>query len=938
MKHSILTLLAAALAALPLAADTSWTGNGSNNLWSNPDNWSRGVPTGAQSENAIFKTDATVEVSGEQQYYALDIKEGSRVEFTGSGSISLLASSSGSGRGVTVNAGCKLVIDGPTLQGWSYQQYGTVVVKSGRFTTSSKGMYIYDDAQLVVEGGYFGAVGNAMYVTNGASVTVKGGTLAVDKLYIHDGSAVTLSGGELYEGGDLYLRDSGVFNFLSGTYRVDLDAVQATGSLLDHALPPRHGRFVIDKAKDGKIVTDAGRDYDIEGEMFSTNCSLTIYGYQNTTDTASFSGDFDLTVDKIVHLAMKSGNRIDMHLNSLTLGAGGITQQQRAGTLYFLGGTRFGAFADWGVDTVMNSTYRPCGAVEYDTLDAFDKTTPRTMTLIRHNLSGMTGLKIYGGGTVSFGSLASPSFLSHLSVADASTLSFDSGYARLRANEAAISSGSVLALKPDEASQYLDVAASASLASGSVKIGPSSPDDPPPRCPVYFAPPGTDPDLSVFDTTDMADGYTLAKMGNVVYMTDGTPVVHDVSAASASALYWTGVEDDSLNTAANWTPAAPDNSAAKNVYFDGWSNMATRLSANLRFGTLYVKESCGPLIITPVTSAYIRLGNEEIIRSSSAYPVIINCRVGKAQGTGNMRVLSLGTGYIALTGGPNTSDKNKFDAGFSFTGDIRLGGTWNIATVSPYNISSTLASRLTLLPDANVTVTNQSVVQSPKGFYVVSKGATFTVGGESTAFAFSSENENFVNGTMTVNCPFSATVPQTFRGDGTLTLASVSDCAGGVKIAGSLTLVPGAWGEAPLSCDDTPTIGPAADWTFAPGGDVSLEIAARSTLTLDTGAHDVVLSAPITGEGNLVKTGSGNLLLNAPDNVLDSLTVDAGVLTLGPTLKARMSDGWTPFLTVRTLAGSISLPPEFEIVSEQNADGSVTYSGRRPKGLMFMIR
>ena len=92
MKHSILTLLAAALAALPLAADTSWTGNGSNNLWSNPDNWSRGVPTGAQSENAIFKTDATVEVSGEQQYYALDIKEGSRVEFTGSGSISPISS------------------------------------------------------------------------------------------------------------------------------------------------------------------------------------------------------------------------------------------------------------------------------------------------------------------------------------------------------------------------------------------------------------------------------------------------------------------------------------------------------------------------------------------------------------------------------------------------------------------------------------------------------------------------------------------------------------------------------------------------------------------------------------------------------------------------------------------------------------------------------
>ena len=190
---------------------------------------------------------------------------------------------------------------------------------------------------------------------------------------------------------------------------------------------------------------------------------------------------------------------------------------------------------------------------------------------------------------------------------------------------------------------------------------------------------------------------------------------------------------------------------------------------------------------------------------------------------------------------------------------------------------------------------------------------------------------------MTVNCPFSATVPQTFRGRGTLTLASVSDCAGGVKLADSLTLVPGAWGEAPLSVRDTPTIAPAANWTFAPGGDVSLEIAPRATLTIDIGANDTTLSAPVSG-GALVKKGSGKLLLNAPSNVIDRLTVDAGVLTLGPALRAQMVDGWTPFLTVWTLEGSISLPPEFEIVSEQNADGSVTYSGRRPRGLMITIR
>ena len=550
-------------------------------------------------------------------------------------------------------------------------------------------------------------------------------------------------------------------------------------------------------------------------------------------------------------------------------------------------------------------------------------------------------MKVYGGGTVAFESaLASPSYLSHLSVTGGSTLSFSGGKAQLLANEVTVPAGSALALQPDSMNHYLDAAASASLGAGSVKIGTASPDVLPPRCPVYFAPASADPDLSIFDTTDMPAGYTLAKTGNTVYLTDGTPIIHDVSAASSSALYWTGVEDNTLNSAANWTPAAPDSSTGKAVYFDGWSNMAARISSSLRLTTMYVKASCGPLSISPTTSTYIRFNNSSCIESSSAYPVVIGCKVGKSQGTDDMRVLSYGTGYIALTGGPNTSDKNKFDAGFRFVGDVRLGGSWTVADMSPYpsgSISPALSPRLTLLPGANVSVTNQTETQTRAGFYVVSEGAALTVSGESTAFAFSSENEHLVNGTMTVNCPFSATVPQTFRGRGTLTLASVSDCAGGVKLADSLTLVPGAWGEAPLSVRDTPTIAPAANWEFAPGGDISLEIAPRATLTIDTGANDTTLSAPVSG-GALVKTGSGKLLLNAPSNVIDRLTVDEGVLTLGPALRAQMVEGWTPFLTVWTLEGSISLPPEFEIVSEQNADGSVTYSGRRPRGLMIKIR
>ena len=941
MKHQTLMLLAAVLAALPLSAHTTWTGAAGDGKWGTPANWSNGVPTGAQNEKTTFSGSATVQVDGENSYYLLVVSgTASEVVLTGSGTINLLDGSSGSGRGVTVDAGCTLVIDGPTLQGWSYQQYGTVVVKGGTLTTSSKGMYIYDDARLVMDGGFLGALGNNMYVTNGASVIVKGGTVATGKLYVYDGSSVTLCGGELFESGGLYRIGSGALEFLGGTYRFDLAAMPLDSDLFLAALPPRHGRLAVDGTSDGRILTASGRSYGIDGEIFTTNCNLTIYGYQDTANTASFTGDFDLTLNQLRHVAMKSGNKIEMYLNSLTLGAGGITQLTRAGNLYFMGGTRFGAFADWSVDTIETSTYHLYGEVEYDTLDALDRTTPRAITLRRHNLSKMTGLKVYGGGTVTFDApLATPSYLSHLSVTEGSTLSFSGGKARFRANEMTVPAGSVLELQPYTTNHCLDAVASASLGAGSVKIGTSSPDPLPARCPVYFAPATVDPDLAIFDISSLPAGYTLAKTGNTVYLTDGTPIVHDVSAASATGLFWTGVEDNNLNSAANWTPAGPNNSGSNTAFFDGWSNMTANITSTLRFSYINVKPSCGPLKIVPSSSSiYIRINETGNITSESAYPVILGCKVGKSQGAGNMNVLSTGTGYIALTGGANYATKDKLNAGIRFAGDIRIGGEWTAASVAPHNTDSVLPSQLTLLQGANLTVTNQSAVQSRAGSYVVSQGATFTVGGTSTAFAFSSENENVVNGAMTVNCPFSATATQTFRGRGTLTLASVSDGTGGIKIADSLTLVPGAWGETPLSVRDTPTIAPAADWTFAPGGDITLEIAAHSTLTIDTGAHNVTLSAPLTGEGNLVKAGTGNLIFNATGNVIDTLTVQEGGIAFGTALSAQMGEGWTPFLTAWAVNGDLALPAGFELTLATNDDGSVTYSARRPKGLSVILR
>ena len=952
MKHSILVLLTSIFTAFSLLADTTWTGNAGDGKWSTPGNWSDGVPQGIQGEKTTFPAgDITVNVDADCYYYAIKITGSSgTLTLTGNHAISLGPGTSSSARGVAINSGRTLIVDGPTIGIWSYDQYGDLVMKSGAINTSSKGMDLYNGATLTVEGGFFGDPNarNELHVTNGASVVVCGGTLGCGDTKIYDGSSVTLKSGELISSGYFTRYGSGSFNFLGGTFRL-LSGHAIDAGYFSVFKPPLHAELVVDDVSEAMNTSSATYpNVFIGGDIVMTNNSFGVTGVNDTTTPANYGGRFNLTAMQVTHAPSKSGNTVNMRMGSLVLGPGGIKYGSRGASLYFRDGIRFGAFADWGIlpsaSSSVASTYYPCGRVEFDTLDAFDRTTPRSISLPRLNLNLADYLYVMGGGNVLLATAAASSKMSlfDFSVTDGSTLSLSNMAISVRANAATLSQGSTLELKPD-AGQYLDAATSMAFAEDSVKIGTSLPASPAARYPVLFAPAESDPALSVFDTTGMPAGYTLEKQNNVVYMTDGSTIVHDVSAATASARYWTGVSDDVLLNADNWTPVPPDDTTAKAIYFDGWSNMTIR-AASVRTTVMTVKAGAGPLKIVPTSSGkYIRFSAFPTIVSSSSYPVEIASLIGSANAATSIGIHSLGTGYIALTGGSITSGqsgKNKVVRDLTFVGDVRLGGAWTPTNVyaEAQNDMVLPVSRLTLLPGASLTALHQTHAQNVRSTYVVSPGATFTVNGTGLSFTATSET-HYVGGTWTVNCPLSATSLQTFTGSGTLTLSSVSESAGGIEIAGGLTLVPGLWDAAmPLVCRETATIAPASNWEFVPGGDVPLEIAPRSTLTIDTGANTTTISAPITGEGNLVKTGSGILLLNAPSNVLDRLTVDEGVLTLGPALRTRMFDGWTPFLTVRTLEGSISLPPEFEIVSEQNANGSVTYSGRRPRGLRLIIR
>ena len=353
MKHSILTILAAALAALPLAADTTWTGAAGDGKWSTSANWSNGVPQGTQGEKTTFpEGDTTVNVDADCYYYAIKVTGSSgTLTLIGNHKISLGPGTSSSARGMTINSGRTLVVDGPTIGIWSYDQYGDLVMKSGAITTSSKGMDFYNGATLTVEGGFFGDPNarNELHVTNGASVVVCGGTLGCGDAKIYDGSSVTLTSSELISNGYFTRYGSGSSNFLGGTFRLNTGHAIDAGDF-DLIKPPLYAELVVDDIV-GAMYTSSAEypNVFIGGDIVMTNNSFGVTGVNDTATPANYGGRFNLTARQIYHAPGKSGNTINMRMGSLVLGPGGIKYGSRGASLYFRDGIRFGAFADWGI-------------------------------------------------------------------------------------------------------------------------------------------------------------------------------------------------------------------------------------------------------------------------------------------------------------------------------------------------------------------------------------------------------------------------------------------------------------------------------------------------------------------------------------------------------------------------------------------------------------
>ena len=280
---------------------------------------------------------------------------------------------------------------------------------------------------------------------------------------------------------------------------------------------------------------------------------------------------------------------------------------------------------------------------------------------------------------------------------------------------------------------------------------------------------------------------------------------------------------------------------------------------------------------------------------------------------------------------------------FYFCGDIRLGGAW---TVSHFNVSTNDNSvknesgvlvakcfnRLTLLSGASFSASEQNEDFDLAQQFRLAPASTLTIGGPTCRFLVA--NTNFIDGTLTVNGTLEAQAKQTFIGDGTIRFQTAT---GELDFKGGMTIISGSLvGEVALSLKGEPTIAPEADWTL--GGDASIDLDDRSTLTLATGGHTLTLAKPIASQGALAVTGNGTVEIAAAGMSFDKVTMaDGAKFTVANGIDG--ADRWVGVLTVREDDASIAFDVEPSRLKKiLGDDGRTTYSIKPKKGMVLIFR
>ena len=423
---------------------------------------------------------------------------------------------------------------------------------------------------------------------------------------------------------------------------------------------------------------------------------------------------------------------------------------------------------------------------------------------------------------------------------------------------------------------------------------------------------------------------------------------------------WSGGGSDNIySNLCNWANDVCNIDGGDDIHFNGrkntdiYSDRSTLLQRLWLFG-----EDAGPFLFGGgrVRFQYPKSNlNLPSILNESKFPVAVSNELASADFA--LWPAARQQGSISLMGlGSMTNALNNQYVPLLVAGDIRIGGAYTSEYVrvaaNTYTSYVQRTTRLTIMPGGSLKVLNQSgdfnglgmggyakTKGVEGGAFAVATGGTLDISG--AELLLTGDNTHYVDGVMTVDCPFATQGRQVFRGDGTLTLSGGISGDGCVRIEGGLTLVPGgAWGSGvTLSVKDDVTIAPTADWIF--GGDATLDLAHNSVLTFATGGNKVTLGTPIVSESSkLAVKGGGRLVLANGDTRLDRLSIEEGsTVSVGTGLIA--DSEWVTVLAVRDDSVPIEFSAERGRVKQRkyvDETGYTVYCVKSKKGLRLIVK
>lgn len=989
----------ALLAGGAFAGDViTWTGQGANNYWGTAKNWDANkVPLADDDDHVhIPSGDWIIRMNESGRSYGkifIDDGEGT-VTLLGNADTGSNFVPGGNAAIPYVGKGRRLVVGERLtmrLQANPVTNGVWVVGSGGTLSAYGLGFTMGGSTQVfVMDGGTLAENNKTLVITNNAEVVVSDGGLLHAKTYEVCGSDVPGEKGGLLrveKGGTVWndypfacwskIYSGGRFENLGGTifWGADSDGRYAklgneTGTIYSSGdygfssfLPPKGGKLNLLSRDDctfnggsdnaGALYFALNGDYSFGGDIFATN-----------TAAAKVERPGFVAFEKYITVGLAGVGRIyanglmirdnataNIDVSALYLGSGGIVNGQNSKT-YFHNDLVLGAWGDWSAMPGTDGRITFAGDLVFDTLDCFDKTTTHTIS-VQAGFLDVTSIKAVGGGSVALSPINFetpwPDLLHSIVVGDNTSLAITNSSVTMAIKTSTLKLGAGSTLTFDVAEKrYIDVLGHLEVGSGARIVAKAPTSLTAGKIhPVFLAPADFDiPDGLVQLEGSLPSGWSLVRRANFLYLSDGG--LAGTTASNVSYRYWTGAVNGDVDNVGNWTTnEIPFTSGTAKRYafacFEGSKNMDVTISGPRNAYGINLTEKAGPFIFTgePINLFFTpenRRGGGSAkyggVMSNSDLPCIVNNDVKNDYG-GLYYALNYKSGSISLMGDQiqtsGTSD-------FYFCGDVRLGGTWNVSYFNVNTNSAALAAKcphtLTLLPGASLSASNQDVQDfDRKQRFSLCPSSTLTIGGTTCRFLVA--NTHYIDGTLTVNGTLDAQAKQTFLGDGTNRFQTAT---GELDFKGGMTIVPGSLvGDVALSFKGAPTIAPEADWTL--GGDASIDLDDRSTLTLATGGHKLTLAKPIASQGALAVTGNGTVEIAAAGMQFDKVTMADGA-------KFAVANGidgaekWVGVLTVRDDDDSIAFDVDdpSKLKKSVGEDGRTTYCFKPERGMMLIVR